>query len=205
MGRTTCCVPRPMVIKVAVMAMMRGWPNLATKSRRRESSVAEEAERDDTRRFRATGIRDQAPRSPADAARPLRDSSQVERETMATEAALREEAEGGARPRQGMVKDVMRLLSMTIIDMGHHVMTVDFTGGTDDVIIGSMRCGKAKGRTGSERIAGPKGPEVTATATATGVNRHQLDGSLQRRLFRIVVAILSEGPFGVNPSCMKLE
>ncbi len=123
---------------------------------------------------------------------------------MATEAALRETAEGSARQRQGIVKDVIRLVRMTIIDMGHCVMNVYYTGGTHDVITGSMRYGESKGRTGLERIIGQKGPELTATATASGLIWHRMDENLQRRLFRIVVAILSKGPIGVNPSSMKL-
>ncbi len=122
---------------------------------------------------------------------------------MATEATFREEAKGCARPILGSAKDLKRLLNVTNIDMGTRVMIVDFTGGVGDVIIGLMRCGKAKGRTGSELILGQEGPEVTAAATATGLMRHQMDVSLLWVLFRIVVALQTVGPFGVNPLRMK--
>ncbi len=73
--RTTNCVQKPLVRRGAVMTTMRGLPNLVTRFEHRESSVTEEAEWTDIRRVRATGFWDKAPRSPGDAARPLRDSS----------------------------------------------------------------------------------------------------------------------------------
>jgi hypothetical protein len=120
------------------------------------------------------------------------------------EAAFRETVEDSARLRQGIEEGAIGVLRMVAIDMGHCVKNVYYTSGMDDVITDPVRHGESKGYTGSKRIIGQEGPEMTATATALDMIRHRMDESLQRGLSRIAVAILSRGPNGVNPSSMKL-